>query len=73
MKSISEMTLIPIGLAVVIIGGGTTWLTVMASTLTQNSKDIASIKDNQSQYMKDLYKIELHLAKIRWKLGIPNE
>lgn len=70
MSKLTESTLIPIGLAVVVIGGGAVWLTVLADTVSGTSKEVLTIREKQDKYQEDIHQIKLDLTKIKTKMGI---
>lgn len=64
-KPLTATTLLPIGLAVAIFGGGSAWLTSMSWNLAAASQEIASIKRDQEQYMQDVQSIKTDTAVIK--------
>jgi hypothetical protein len=65
---ITDKTLIPLGVAVLVIGGGAAWLTSI-SNATQISKDgIVRLEAKQDAYSNDLQKIYQELAEIKGEL-----
>ena len=51
---INELTLIPIGLAIIVIGGGAVWLTSMHNKILENSKALTELKGAHSKELDDL-------------------
>lgn len=68
MKSLSENTLIPIGLAVVVIGGGSAWLTKISIATAANSDALSRIETKQESYTEHLAEIRQDLAVIRQRI-----
>ena len=71
-QRLTENTFIPIGLAVVVIGGGAAWMTNIAMT-TQNLKDevefarVSSAKKDE-YYIKAIQEVTTRLQEIRERL-----
>lgn len=64
-KPLTATTLLPIGLAVAIFGGGSAWLTTISWNLASASQEIASLKKDQAQYMQDVQSIKTDIAVIK--------
>lgn len=65
-RKISEGTLIPVGLAVLVIGGATGWVTKTTFQLSDHSERLARIEDNSEQIKSDV-------IRIKTLLGVKNE
>ena len=68
MKSISEITLIPIGVAVISIGGGAMWLTEIYQQGRSNSNRIERLEQKQDEFNKLVIEINGRLSRIEWRL-----
>ena len=68
MKSLTENTLIPIGLALTVIGGGSAWLTRISVATAANAEALNRIETKQDQYTEHLSQIRQDLAVIRNRL-----
>ena len=67
---VTEETLIPIGLAVLAIGGGTVWLTTIHNKTEVNTRAIAEISAKQESSNDLLKSIDRRLSRIEGKLDI---
>jgi len=54
MNVVSELTLIPIGIALTVIGGGAVWLTAMHSKITENAKNLSELKSDHKKEIEEL-------------------
>ena len=74
MKSINENTLIPLGLAVITIGGGAIWLTQLSVQTRANAEILDKIQQDRSiaraEYLKNVEEIKVSLAEIKVELKI---
>lgn len=68
MKSLTENTFIPIGLALTVIGGGSAWLTRMSVATAANAEALTRIETKQEKYTEHLAEIREELAAIRERL-----
>lgn len=68
MKSLTENTFIPIGLALTVIGGGSAWLTKISVSTSANAETLTRIESKQDQYTEHLSQIRQDLAVIRNRL-----
>lgn len=68
MTKITEMTLIPLGVALISIGGGAAWLTRIHIQMDANAASIQSIEENQTEYSKDIRQIAVDIAEIKGEL-----
>lgn len=68
MRALTESTLVPIGLAVVAIGGGAAWLTSMHSATARNLETTQRLEVKQDAYNADIQKIYQELAEIKGEL-----
>jgi hypothetical protein len=66
-KRITEDTLIPISLVIMLVGG-VFWLTSMYNATAANSKDIAELKVKQEQYNQTVQAIWIELVTIKTRL-----
>lgn len=64
-KPITVNTWVPIGLAIVVFGGGAAWLTTISWNVAAATTELASIKRDQAQYMADVQAIKTDLAVIK--------
>jgi hypothetical protein len=63
--AISDKTLIPLGIAVLVIGGGATWMTTIHLATASNSAAMTEIK---TTIPKTLEKIQEDIAEIKGEL-----
>lgn len=68
MKEITDKTLIPIGLAVLSIGGGAAWLTDLHVATASNSEMARRIELKQDRYNEELQEINDRLSRIEGEL-----
>lgn len=68
MVGINEKTMIPIGLAVLVIGGGAGWMTRQEIKTTANSEQIIQVNEKVENLDKILNEIEKRLAGIEGEL-----
>ncbi len=69
MKAITETTLLPISLVIVVIGG-IVWLTSLYAKTDESFKAIARLESSQDAYYRNLQEISTRLSRIEGKLGI---
>lgn len=67
-KEINETTRIPIGLAVVVFGGGGIWLATLTYSVSSTAKSIEKVEVIQDQYAKDLNEIKTAIQLILQRL-----
>lgn len=67
--AISDKTLIPLGIAVLVIGGGATWLTTLHLATTSNATTLSEMKkdipEKLEQIQKDIAEIKGELRRIK--------
>lgn len=68
LKELSDKTLLPLGLAVIVIGGGAIWLTTVYNEVQANTRAIESATITQKEYVKTLQEINLRLTIIEQKI-----
>lgn len=68
MTKISQETLMPIGLAVLVIGGGAMWVTNIKNQLDLDRENISSLVKNYELYTKTIVEIDSRLSRIEWKM-----
>lgn len=68
MKFLSEKTAVPLGIAIIAIGGGAIWLTTMHIQGQANAAAIAIIDAKQDRYAAEIQKMNESLAVIRTKV-----
>ena len=66
--AITDKTLIPLGLAVIAIGGGSMWLTNVYAEVKQNTQAVIELTQHQDFYNKNLIEINSRLIRIESKL-----
>jgi hypothetical protein len=76
--ALSEKTLIPIGVAIIVIGGGAGWLTKISVDSSAHGKMIEAVqaehKEDQNELKDVLKSIDRRLYNIEFKLKIaPNQ
>jgi hypothetical protein len=69
MKEITEKTLIPISLVVVIIGG-VAWFTSLYSKAASLETSLDDVKRTQESYIQYMQRIDHRLSRIEGKLGV---
>lgn len=72
-RSLSDQTLIPIGLAIMAIGGGAAWLTSIHIETRANADMIREIKTAQDRYMEDIHAIRINITEINTQMKIMSE
>lgn len=74
MSTISDKTVVPLGIAVAIIGSATWWIATQAATLRDTVEDVGKIKTsrelNQIHFTKVLNRLDRRVFEIQLKLGI---
>lgn len=73
MSRLSDKTLIPLGIAVLAIGGSAMWLTTLYMATEANGRDIQEVKVNYSNAEKMLQRMDRRILQIQLKLGIQPE
>lgn len=68
MGAITEKTLIPLGLAVIAIGGGSMWLTQVYAEVKDSSQKLQHVIIQQEEYNKNLIEINSRLSRIETKI-----
>ena len=68
---ITEKTLIPVSLVVVIVGG-VFWFSNLWAVSKQNAEDIKEIKIKQEEYNSNMYQVNQRLSRIEGALGVKN-
>lgn len=64
-ETLTEKTWIPLGAAVIVIGGATAWLTSVSWNVASATQEISSMKRDQQQYMQDVQAIKTDIAVIK--------
>ena len=68
LKSITQDTYVPIGVAIVVIGAVAGWVTGVGATMKTHQEVIEQLKlSNESNY-KLIYEINSRLSRIEWRL-----
>lgn len=70
MDYLTENTMVPLSLAVIVIGGGAVWLTVLASTVQSSADTLKEIKGKQEKYNEDISQIRTDIAVIKSKMEV---
>jgi hypothetical protein len=74
MERINEQTLIPIGIAILVIGSAALWVAGVNAQMTYASTAIAEVREDQKQYNSHLEEIRSRLSAIEGELKrIPKE
>lgn len=68
MGKLTEMTLVPLGMAIISIGGAAAWLTTIHVQMDANAASIQSIEEKQTEYSKDIRQIAVDIAEIKGEL-----
>lgn len=66
--TISEKTAVPLGLAIVVIGGAAGWLTSLSISNSTTASLVGSVVTRQEKYNDDLREIKERLANIDGQL-----
>ncbi len=70
-RSITEGTVIPLSLVLVLIGG-IFWLSTVYSTANTTMEEVKLLRQKQDDYYDTIEKIDVRLSRIEGKLGIYN-
>jgi len=68
MAKITENTLIPIGIAITVIGGGSAWLTTMHQSMSAMAQEIRSVKEERKTLYDSLELIRRDISEIKGEL-----
>ena len=68
MKVLTENTLIPIGLAILAIGGGSAWVTKMWLVTEAHSQSLERLEQKGDYYVSTLSGVNVQLQEIRERL-----
>ena len=68
MRVLREQILIPLGFAIVAIGGGALWLGNTYGIVSSNARSIETLKIKQDTYNQHLIDIKAQLGEIRGEL-----
>ena len=69
-KRITEQTLVPISLVIVILGVAV-WVSTIKSDTKANADDIERIEKEQKEYVRTVRRIDERLSRIEGKVGVP--
>jgi cobalamin-dependent methionine synthase I len=67
-KSINQETLMPIGLAVLIIGTAATWVASVQGDIKSHSEQLVVLSKNHEAHIKLVMEINSRLSRIEWAL-----
>jgi len=65
---LTENTLIPVGLAVIVIGGGAAWITNIQMSTAATVVKITSMEEKSDKVMESLAEIQNSLAEVKGEL-----
>lgn len=68
MKALTESTLVPLGIAIITIGGGAMWLTDVYAQVKESKMSIVRIEQKQDEYVKLVTEINGRLSRIEWRI-----
>lgn len=68
MKIVNNQTLVPVGLAVVVIGTAAAWVESVRSEIKSHSSQLEILTKNQEANLKLNWEINARLSKIEWSL-----
>lgn len=68
MKIVNNQTLMPVGLAVVVIGTAATWVESVRSDIKSHTIQLENLAKNQEEHLKLNWEINSRLSRIEWKL-----
>lgn len=68
MKIVNDQTLIPIGLAVTLIGSVAMWISSVRSDLASHSEQLVALSRNHDAHIKLIMEINSRLSRIEWSL-----
>lgn len=67
---ISEHTLMPLGIALTVIGGGSFWVSTVSIVTAQHGETIQDIEKKQLEFNQSVQNIEKEIVKIRTTLEL---
>lgn len=67
-KVVNSETMVPIGLAVMVVGSVATWVSSVRSDLQSHTNQIEILAKNQEAHLKLNLEINSRLSRIEWKL-----
>lgn len=67
-KSITQETFIPIGVAIVVIGTAAAWATNVASQIQAHKEILEQLRSVNDSNFKMVYEINSRLSRIEWRL-----
>lgn len=67
-KILNQETLVPIGLAVMVIGASAMWITDVTSQVKMHSVEIKSLAQSNEAQLKLIYEVNQRLSRIEWQL-----
>lgn len=73
MKALTESTFVPLGIAIIAIGGGAIWLTNVYAQVKESNVAIERLGQKQEEYNKLVIEINGRLSRIEWKLETTKE
>jgi hypothetical protein len=65
MKTLTENTMIPIGLAILAIGGGASWLTVLMVKINNAEAKLQEVQSKQDAYIEKMNAIQMDVRVIK--------
>jgi len=68
LANLTQNTMLPLGLAVSVIGGGAVWLTTLYWEQKAMAASIQRLSSTQIQYAEDIHTIKLDIAVIKNEL-----
>lgn len=68
LKSISQETFIPLGVAIVVIGTAAAWATNVATQIQAHKEILEQLKSVNDSNFKMVYEINSRLSRIEWRL-----
>lgn len=70
MKIVNESTLVPVGLAIALIGSVATWVGSVRTDLQSHTNQIEILSKNQDANWKLNQEINNRLSRIEWKMEV---
>lgn len=67
-RIVNQETLIPVGLAIVIIGTAAMWISDMRNVVKAHQEQIELLSKNHEAHIKLITEINSRLSRIEWKL-----
>lgn len=67
-KTLNENTLVPIGLAIVVIGACATWVTKINDFKERSCSKQQKVNSRLDDHDKQFYEVNSHVSRLEWKI-----